>query len=175
MAKGKRSKVKMAYKAMRRAVMEPKHDAKLREQADKVYKAIGLPLPEERTKEQKMTPRFHGGLELVSTFVPTPKGPVLNVVHGPLAQMDELLRLPKQVVGFPIVGAGARARMKAEMPVPQKRMDMSMDDDDEQPANTPYFYPRRSRKSGSIRKKRNDNKRPRRMGRKKGMEVEASS
>lgn len=153
MAKSKRSKVKMAYKAMRRAVLETKHDADLREQASKVYKAIGLQMPEERPESAKMPSRTHGGSELVSTFTPTPKGPKLNVVHGPNAVDESAMRLPKQVVGLPIVGAGARARMRAERPVPQKAKQMDVDAGDfEKAEETPYFYPRRARKSGGIRK-----------------------
>lgn len=154
MAKSKRSKVKMAYKAMRRSVMEPRQDAQLREQAAKVYKAIGLPLPEERTSEERMKPRTHGGGELVSTFIPTAKGPKLNVVHGPNAVDDSMMKLTKDVIGFPIVGAGARARMRAEMPVPQKKV-KAMDVDGEEFEDVdakPYFYPRRARKSGGIKK-----------------------
>lgn len=144
----------MAYKAMRRAVMEPKHDAQLREKAAKVYEAIGLPLPEERTAEERMKPRMHGGSELVSTFVLTAKGPKLNVVHGPNAADDPLMRIPKGIIGFPLVGAGARAKMRAELPVPQKRVRaMDVDGDEfEQVEATPYFYPRRARKSGGIKK-----------------------
>lgn len=144
----------MAYKAMRRAVMEPKHDAQLREKAGKVYKAIGIPLPEERTAEERMQPRMHGGGELVSTFMLTPKGPNLNVVHGPNAVDDAMMRLPKDVIGFPIVGAGARARMRAEHPVPQKkRMAMEVEGEEFEGVDAkPYFYPRRARKSGGIKK-----------------------
>lgn len=144
----------MAYKAMRRAVMEPKHDAKLREKAEKIYSAIGIPMPGERSEEQQMKPRMHGGSELVSTFMPTPKGPKLNVVHGPNAVDDSLMRLPKQIIGFPIVGAGARARMRAEMPVKQKVVKaMEVDGDDFEGVDAkPYFYPRRARKSGGIKK-----------------------
>lgn len=143
----------MAYKAMRRSVMEPKLDAKLRAQASKVYSAIGLRLPEERTESQRMAPRFHGGSELVSTFTPTPKGPKLNVVHGPKALDNDKLRLQAEVIGFPIVGAGARARMRAETPVRPKRSAMEIEDEEyDAVADTPYFYPRRARKSGAIRK-----------------------
>lgn len=142
----------MAYKAMRRAVMQPKHDAELRETAAKVYGAIGLELPEERKSEDFMKPRMHGGSELVSTFMPTPKAPTLNVVHGPNAVDDSMMRLPREVVGLPIVGAGARARMKAEMPVPQKRK-MEVDGEFEEVDTIPYFYPRRARKSGGILKR----------------------
>lgn len=152
MAKSKRSKVKMAYKAMRRAVMEPHHDAKLREQAGKVYDAIGLPMPEERSESAKFKPRFHGGSELVSTFAPTPKGPKLNAVHGPLAR-DAGMQIPEQVVGFPIVGAAERARKSSG-----RRASMDVDEEEDMQANTPYFYPRRSKKSGPIQKKRRDSK-----------------
>lgn len=142
----------MAYKAMRRSIMETKHDAELRETASKVYKAIGLELPEERTEAERMQPRMHGGCELVSTFVPTPKGPTLNVVHGPNAADDDLLRLPKQVVGLPIVGAAAGARMRAELPSAHGRK-MEVDEDFSNVDTRPYFYPRRARQSGRIRKK----------------------
>lgn len=175
MGKSKRSKVKMAYKAMRRAVMEPKHDEQLREQAAKVYKAIGLPLPGERKEEEKMKPRKHGGFELVSTFTATPELPKLNVVHGPLAKKNEKLELPRDVVGFPIVGAGAKARMRAEVPVPQKRSEMELDEEYEEVVNTPYFYPRRSRKSGSIQKKRRNKKQTKPMKKAARMEVETAS
>lgn len=144
----------MAYKAMRRSVMEPHLDAKLREQAKKVYEAIGINMPEERSESEKMPARCHGGGELISTFVPTPKGPKLNVVHGPRARQNEDMFLPEEIIGFPIVGAGARARRLSGKAVPQKPRKMDVDDDTEDLDETPYFYPRRNRKSGSIRKKR---------------------
>ena len=146
----------MAYKAMRRSVMEPHLDAKLREQAKKVYDAIGLEMPEERSESEKMPARNHGGGELVSTFVPTPKGPKLNVVHGPRARQNEDMFLPEEIIGFPIVGAGARARRLSGKAVSQKPRKMDVDDgnDIENMNETPYFYPRRDRKSGSIRKRR---------------------
>lgn len=159
MAKSKRSKIKMAYKAMRRSVLETKHDAELREQAAKVYKAVGLPMPTERAESARMPARSHGGSELVSTFTPTPKGPKLNVVHGPNAVDDAAMYIPREVVGFPIVGAGARARMRAEMPVRQKVKEMDVDAGEfEKIEERPYFYPRRARKSGGIRKGRRKNK-----------------
>lgn len=161
MAKSKRSKVKMAYKAMRRSVMEPKHDAKLRAQASTVYSAIGLPMPEERAESERMTPRTHGGGELVSTFAPTPKGPTLNVVHGPKAAQDACLRLTAPVVGFPIVGAGARARMRAEIP---RKNSMEVDEEYEALQERPYFYPTRARKSGAIRKSADRNRKGKRQG-----------
>lgn len=142
----------MAYKAMRRAVMQPKHDAELRETATKVYRAIGLDLPDERKSADYMKPRMHGGSELVSTFMPTPKGPKLNVVHGPNAVDESMMRLPREVVGLPIVGAGAWARMRAETPVPQKNK-MDVDREFDEVDTRPYFYPRRARKSGGILKK----------------------
>lgn len=141
----------MAYKAMRRAVMEPKHDAELRETAGKVYRAIGLELPEER-KENTMQPRAHGGSELVSTFVPTPKGPKLNVVHGPNAVDNSMMQLPREVIGLPIVGAGAWARTRAEMPA-SPDVDMDIDKEFEEVDTKPYFYPRRVKKRGGICKK----------------------
>ncbi|PXF40164.1 hypothetical protein BWQ96_10132 [Gracilariopsis chorda] len=148
----------MAYKAMRRSVMEPIHDAKLREQAEKVYKAIGMDLPGERSKEQKMPPRSHGGFELVSTFVPTPDAPKLNVVHGPLAYKDDKMTLKKEVVGFPIPCAGAEARMRAEIPAARRRT-MDVDDEEyEDVTERPYFYPRRERQGVGIRKKRRERK-----------------
>ncbi|KAI0561326.1 hypothetical protein FGB62_87g049 [Gracilaria domingensis] len=143
---------------MRRAVMEPIHDAKLREQAEKVYKAIGLPLPEERTEEQKMRPRSHGGFELISTFVPTPEAPKLNAVHGPLANQDSHMTLKKDVIGFPMPGAGMEARMRAETQVGRKNAMQVEDDEYEQVADRPYFYPRRERRGGGIKKKRLERK-----------------
>lgn len=158
MAKSKRSKVKMAYKAMRRAVMEPIFDAKLREQAGKVYKAIGIDLPEERSEEHKMRPRSHGGSELVSTFVPTPDAPELNVVHGPLAYKNDMMALTKEVIGFPMPGASARARMRAERPSERRRA-MDMDDEEyDEITERPYFYPRRDRQGVGIKKKRRERK-----------------
>ncbi|CAN8066391.1 unnamed protein product [Agarophyton chilense] len=157
MAKSKRSKVKRAYKAMRRAVMEPIHDAKLRDQAEQVYDAIGLSLPEQRTEEQKMRSRSHGGFELVSTFVPTPEAPKVNVVHGPLANTDARMRLKKNVVGFPIPGAAADARRRSKAPVATTSA-MQVDEEYEQVADRPYFYPRRERRGGGIKKRRRERK-----------------
>lgn len=156
MAKSKRSTVKMAYKAMRRSVMQPKFDAQLREQAGKVYKAIGLPMPEERKESEQMAPRTHGGSEIVTTFTPTPEGPVLNVVHGPNAQSSRL-RLKPDVIGFPLDQAGAQARMRAELPHSTL---MQLDDEYELYQNRPYFYNRRQgKKSRGISKKERRDKR----------------
>lgn len=150
MAKSKRSKVKMAYKAMRRSVLEEKHDAELREQAARVYKAVGLELPPERSPAARMQPRMHGGTELVSTFVPTPKGPVLNVVHGPTAVDKTKMSIPKEVIGLPIVGAGARARVRSGSG--KRAMDVEGEFEE---AERPFLYPRREKKrGGGIRKKR---------------------
>lgn len=163
MAKSKRSKVKMAYKAMRRRVMEPGHDARLREQAAKVYGAIGLPLPEERTEAETMREHSHGGSVLVTTFLPTEKGPKLNVVHGPLANQDPLMAASAPVVGLPIVGAGLEARMRSDHPSEptdedRERMDVgalvSKSDLDKSGIDgKPYFYPRRAKK-GAIAKRK---------------------
>lgn len=162
----------MAHRSMRRQVMESKFDSELREKAGKVYKAIGMELPPERAHEQKMVSRSHGGFELVSTFVPTPEAPKLNVVHGPLANKG-MMRLPKDVVGFPIIGSATRARKMAHRTISQKSMDLDGDDAEEL-ANTPYFYPRRARKSGSITKRRRE--RPqRRTSKSRPLEIEASA
>jgi hypothetical protein len=157
MAKSKRSKVKMAYKAMRRRVMEPEHDARLREQSAKVYQAIGLPLPEERAEVDVMRERSHGGSVLVTTFHPTEKGPKLNVVHGPLANRDPLLLAAAPVVGLPIVGAGLEARMRSDLPADPAEDDAEVMDDGAlaSPADgygymgKPFFYPRRAKKNSS--------------------------
>lgn len=166
MAKSKRSKVKMAYKAMRRRVMEPAHDQRLREQASKVYGAIGLPLPDERTEAEGMRERSHGGSVLVTTFHPTEKGPKLNVVHGPLASRDPLLDAAAPVIGLPIVGAGLEARMRSDHPAEPEgddadRMDTGRDGgktsdgggDADDALSKPYFYPRRAKK-GAIAKRK---------------------
>lgn len=167
MAKSKRSKVKMAYKAMRRHVLEPDHDEKLRAQAAKVYSAIGLPLPDERASGQGMAARNHGGAELVTTFHPTEEGPKLNIVHGPLAQASEKLRAPVPVVGLPIVGAGLEARMRSDHPQEEEEEVDGMDGSSEVREVTkgvmeerPYFYPKRARKGGSgVSKQRRQNTR----------------
>lgn len=144
--------MKMANRAMRRSVLEPKLDAKIREQAAKVYKAIGLPMPPERKEEHKFKPRMYGGSEVVSTFTPTPELPVLNTVHGPLANKKGLT-LEGEVVSFPYVGAGERARTLSAASA-RRGQKMEVDDDEYEQANTPYFYPRRDRKKSGIRKKR---------------------
>lgn len=160
MAKSKRSKVKLAHRAMRRAVMQPKFDAQLRKQATKVYSAIGLPMPTDQSANAApMRARSHGGSELVSTFTPTPKAPTLNAVHGPLANRRGM-QVEGEVVGFPIVGAGQRART---MSVPSKtrassqRMDVDghdVADDEYDRANAPYFYNRKYKFERNIRKRR---------------------
>lgn len=140
----------MANKAMRRAVMEPKLDAQLREQASKVYKAIGLEMPPERPEEAKFRQRSHGGSEVVPTFTPTPEGPKLNAVHGPLAKRQGMV-MEADVVGFPVVGAGQRAR---SIRARDSTSRMDIQDDEYTQANTPYFYPRREKKRGGVRKRR---------------------
>lgn len=155
---------------MRRKVLQPQLDAALREQAAKVYSAIGLEMPPERKPEDRMRSRSHGGFEIISTFFPTAKGPKLNVIHGPLVD-KEGMHIPKDVIGLPIVGAALRARAAMERPVRQKRMEV-----DDEEYNRPSFYPRRDRKSGCIRKKRKTKNRS--TGTKKGgvgMEVSATA
>jgi hypothetical protein len=154
----------MAYKAMRRRMMEPAHDAHLRKQAGRVYSAIGLPLPEERSAEHVMKERTHGGLTIVTTFYPTEPGPKLNVVHGPLALRDPLLQQSAPVVGLPIMGAGISARLRSDHPAepsgPVHDTNMEVVDPVAAAAaaasdsifDKPYFYPRRS-KNGGVTKK----------------------
>lgn len=149
MAKSKRSKVKMAYKAMRRQAMEKKTDAALRKTAAKVYSAVGLPLPPERTVEQRMPSRTHDGAVLVTTFVPTPEPVKLNVVHGPLAEDAAVQKIPVPVIGLPQVGAGADARMEAEMPAEGREKVEKVAFEER-----PYFYPRRRKTRDAIRKRR---------------------
>lgn len=156
MAKSKRSKVKMAHRAMRRAVMEPKLDQKLRERASKVYKAIGLEMPPERPEEAKFRPRSYGGSEVVSTFTPTPDSLKLNSVHGPLANRRST-SIEVDVIGLPIAGAGKKARANSGRKGGfSSRMDV--DDEEYTQANTPYFYPRRRKEKGGIRKRRRESK-----------------
>lgn len=134
--------------------MEPKLDAQLRTQAEKVYTAVGLEMPEEREEAARFAPRVHGGCVLVSTFHPTPKGPELNRVHGPLAAEPDSLDVP--IVGFPMVGAGAEARMRAEIPAKIARRAMEVEGESdagfEDPENKLYFYPKRMKKGGAIGK-----------------------
>jgi hypothetical protein len=167
MAKSKRSKVKMAYKAMRRRVMEPANDTRLWTQAGKVYSAVGLPLPPERTPEDAMPERAHGGGVIMTSFFPTEPGPKLNCVHGPLANQDPLLQVNAPVIGLPIVGAGMSARLRSETPVHSERSSTHVMDVGDSSSLTqgvtgkslaeerPYFYPRRTRHSSSgVPKKR---------------------
>lgn len=161
----------MAYKAMRRKVMQEKHDKQLRETAAKVYKVIGLELPPEEQVEQ-MEPRMHGGCELVTTFTPTPKGPKLNVVHGPNAVDNDMMYLPREVVGAPLLGAGFRAKVAAEL---GEEAGMEVDAEFDGVEARPYFYPRREKKKGGgIKKKRRKAKglKGSRKGRKVAMETE---
>lgn len=161
MAKSKRSKVKMAYRAMRRRVLEPAHDARLRTQAGKVYGAIGLALPGPRDAADGMRERSHGGSVLVTTFHPTEAGPKLNVVHGPLAGRDVLLDGEAPVVGLPVVGAGLEARMRAEHPQEEgaggvERMEVgkgAAGEEEEKAEERPYFYPRRAKKGAVAKRK----------------------
>lgn len=148
MAKSKRSKVKMAYKAMRRQAMEKKFDENLRKKASKTYNAVGLPMPPERPTEARMPSRTHNGCVLVTTFVPTAPAPKRNIVHGPLARDSSKDNVPVPIIGFPIPGAGAVARMEAET--------MGEEDDDERVkyVKRPYFYPRRRKSKDNIRKNR---------------------
>ncbi len=127
----------MAYKAMRRQVMQKKHDEALRKLAAKNYAKADLPLPPERAAEDAMPSRTHNGCVLVSTFVPTPKGPKLNIVHGPLAEKDDEPDAPMLQLAPP--GRQEHTRM----------------DEEHEPicySKQPYFYPRRRR--GIQKKKR---------------------
>lgn len=164
MAKSKRSKVKMAYRAMRRRVLEPAHDARLRTQAGKVYGAIGLALPGERAAADGMRERSHGGSVLVTTFHPTEAGPALNVVHGPLAARDALLDAAAPVVGLPQAGAGLEARMRAEHPEEGGAEEMEVargagaaggaaGGEADAAEERPYFYPRRAKKGAVAKRK----------------------
>lgn len=146
----------MAHRAMRRAVMEPKLDEKLREQASKVYKAIGLEMPPERPEEAKFRPRSYGGSEVVSTFTPTPESIKLNSVHGPLANR-QTMAVEVDIIGPPVSGAGKRARINSGRKHGfSSRMDI--DDEEYTQANTPYFYPRRRKDKGGVRKRRRETK-----------------
>lgn len=154
--------MKMAYKAMRRQVMEQDNDARLRTQAAKVYGAIGRPLPEERAPENAMPSRSHGGSVVVTTFHPTEPGPKLNVVHGPLANKDPLLANETPVVGLPIVGAGLEARMRSDHPADNDSLGETGAGNDAMqsvaanavPEEKPYFYPKRSKRGTAGIKKR---------------------
>lgn len=156
----------MAYKAMRRRVMEPEQDARLRAQAAKVYSAIGLPLPGERKEEDAMRERSHGGSVLVTTFHPTDPGPKLNTVHGPLAAVDPLLTAAMPVVGLPIVGAALEARMLSDHPRGAEGgdgMDVGTETTgDGRLGDRPYFYPRRAKKgsSGVVKRKSSNSRHP---------------
>lgn len=159
MAKSRRSNVKMAHRAMRRRILQPKLDEKLREQAGKVYGAIGLPLPPPTESAQPYT-RSHNGSEIVSTFVPTPKGPELNKVHGPLANRSDVNE-GAELVGFPIVGAGMRAkRMSAvaqRVEEDERVIGMDTEGDGDLDPNEPYFYPRHDLKK-FVKKRRRGKK-----------------
>lgn len=153
--------------------MEPMLDTKARAQAEKVYRAIGMRMPEERRDEDGMRERRHGGGAVVTTFHPTELGPKLNVVHGPLAQSDPLLFMESPVVGLPVVGAGLKARMMSDHP---DKSEVDLATMDEQILETaqdrstfeesPYFYPRRtkqprvSRSRGRIVKKQGKTRHP---------------
>lgn len=142
----------MAHRSMRRAVLASSFEKRLRTQASKVYKAIGMEMPAEQTESDWPAPRTYSGCELVSTFTPSPKPPRLNTVHGPLVHKSNL-RLERQVVGFPIVGAAERARLQAGLPSARRKC-MEIEDDEYVQANTPYFYPRLYKKKGGIQKRR---------------------
>lgn len=139
MAKSKRSKVKMAYKAMRRQVMQKKHDEALRKLASTNYVKADLPLPPERTTEEAMPSRTHNGCVLVSTFVPTPAGPKLNIVHGPLAEKKDEPDAPM-----------------LQLAPPTRHERKRMDEESEPIAYSkqPYFYPRRRKGRDAIQKTR---------------------
>lgn len=146
----------MAHRAMRRAVMEPKLDRKLRERASKVYKAIGLELPPERPEEAKFRTRSYGGSEVVTTFTPTPESLKLNSVHGPLADRQSTT-VEADMIGLPVAGAGKQARVNSGRKGGfSSRMDI--DDEEYTQANTPYFYPRRRKEKGGVRKRRRQSK-----------------
>ena len=128
----------MAYKAMRRQVMQKKHDEALRKLAATNYAKADLPLPPERNPENAMKPRMHNGCLLVSTFVPTPEGPKLNVVHGPLAKKNDEPDAPMLQLAPP--RTAERAPMEEEHePIAYSQQ--------------PYFYSRRQK--GISKKKRN--------------------
>lgn len=139
----------MAYKAMRRQVLEPDRDEKLRAQAATIYSVIGLPLPDERSEGEGMRARSHGGAELVTTFHPTEEGPKLNVVHGPLAGADDKLRAPLPVIGLPTIGAGLEAKMRSDHVQEDEGEGMEVVEKAGKVEEKPYFYPKRAKKRGS--------------------------
>lgn len=170
----------MAYRTMRRATLQPRLDAQQREQASKVYEAIGLPMPpapEDQQDQDAIQPelltRSHNGSEIVTTFVPTPKLPTLNAVHGPLANKSGM-QVDIPVVGFPIVGAGTMARSmsgesdnrKGRRQGSRKSSIQEMEDErkkkreevDVASERIPYFYPRRDWKASAIKKRRQKEK-----------------
>uniref|UniRef100_A0A7S1XDI5 Uncharacterized protein n=1 Tax=Compsopogon caeruleus TaxID=31354 RepID=A0A7S1XDI5_9RHOD len=87
MAKSIRSKVKRAFRAQRRRIMAPVIAAKDMRRARRLHAAAGF--TQSRLVVEEASPPMHGGTEVVSNFVPTPRGPSLNVVHGPLAGRKE--------------------------------------------------------------------------------------
>lgn len=130
MAKSKRSKVKLAYKAMRRQILQKNTDKKVRKIAARTYKQLDIALPPERTEEQRMPSRTHNGMVLVSTFMPTAPQPILNIVHGPLA--NDM----KEVVDYE-----AECKVKT---VEDKEAEMDTETDERlEYVKRPYFYPRR--------------------------------
>lgn len=146
----------MAYRTMRRAALQSRLDEQQRTQAARIYSAIGLPMPDNDSTKSEPITRSHNGSEIISTFLPTPKGPKLNTVHGPLANKEGLM-MDAPVVGFPVVGAGQRARRAAgqaeRMQVDEER-NKHKQKDDVRVDERPYFYPRRTYRDSAIRKQR---------------------
>lgn len=158
MAKSKRSKVKMAYRTMRRAALKSRLDEQQRKQASKVYDAIGLSMPPStRDSSDDIQPelltRSHNGSDIVSTFVPTPKGPSLNAVHGPLAQRRGMV-VEAPLVGFPIVGAGVRAKHSMDVDSRKRREEQGNEDDDDEEEEVPNFYHRKDYKRSALKRKK---------------------
>eukprot|EP00188_Purpureofilum_apyrenoidigerum_P000952 Plantae.Rhodophyta-Purpureofilum_apyrenoidigerum.ctg1483.p1 GENE.Plantae.Rhodophyta-Purpureofilum_apyrenoidigerum.ctg1483~~Plantae.Rhodophyta-Purpureofilum_apyrenoidigerum.ctg1483.p1 ORF type:complete len:175 (-),score=40.64 Plantae.Rhodophyta-Purpureofilum_apyrenoidigerum.ctg1483:335-859(-) len=90
MAKGLRSKVKRAYRALKREKMVGVYKKKLEATVLPLHEKAGFvqeEMMEVKSEEQKVVK--HAGVELGTNFVPDHPRPKLNVVHGPLAENDE--------------------------------------------------------------------------------------
>ncbi|KAJ8902105.1 hypothetical protein NDN08_006513 [Rhodosorus marinus] len=89
MAKGLRSKVKRAYRALKRDKMEGVYKKKLDDRVSSLHKKAGFEQAAVMEEDRPERIVRHGGVQLGTTFVPDHERPKLNVVHGPLAETAE--------------------------------------------------------------------------------------
>mmetsp|Transcript_8701 Transcript_8701/g.22893 ORF Transcript_8701/g.22893 Transcript_8701/m.22893 type:complete len:197 (-) Transcript_8701:256-846(-) len=90
MGKSIRSKVKRTFRGLKREILEPARTAQLEKISENLRVKAGVVKPASPDADadpasKLKAPRQHGGFAPLTTFTPTPKGPKLNVVHGPLA------------------------------------------------------------------------------------------